>query len=381
MALRRTLFLVALFCAGCGGLRMERYLRQRPDDWPAFARTVNHMATAEQIVAPPLTLDWEGDVAAGVGNGSPVIVDSVVFVANLRGELHAFNAGTGKTVGWISLGDAIQGAPVIDGSVAFVALSDSKETVAAFDLFEGKPRWKKNYGDCEVSPLLYDQKLYFGTVAGAFFCIQRATGDQKWRFDLPSNAKLKGIRSSAAAESSMIVFGAEDGVVYALNAESGAVRWKLETGDPVTASPLIAGSAVIVGNRGGVVTAIDRASGKRLWRTNAGAPVFGHAVQADGMIVVGTIAGKAVGLRPLDGMRMWMTDLNGPVSAGGAVAGNVVYLGTLKKQLFAIRPSDGSVLWKTEVGGRIRTSPAIANGRLFIATDDRSVMAFREGNR
>jgi len=364
--------------AGCGGLRTNRALHERSGDWPTFARSVTRKAVGEQSLSPPLVVAWEYDVTAGVGNGSPVIVDSIVFVTTLRGDLYAIALGTGKLIGWVGFGESIQGSPVIDGNMAFVAMSNSKESLAAFDLFEGKPRWKKRFGDVEVSPLLYDQKLYIGNTSGAFYCVDRGNGEQKWKFELPSNTRLKGIRSSPAADSATVIFGADDGWVYALNTDSGALRWKFETGSPVTASPLIAEGTVYVGNRAGMIHAIDRSTGVLRWRSDAGAPVTANAVPTGNMIVLGTTAGTAMGLRMEDGKRTWVADLGGPVIAGGALAGDAMYIGTLKKQIFALRPADGFVLWKGDVEGRIRTSPAAATGRLFIATDERTVIAYKE---
>ena len=367
-----------LLIAGCGGLRMDRYLHPRSDDWPTFARTAGHAASASGTLSPPLTLAWSQDIAAGMGNGSPVVMDSIVFVGTLRGELCALSVSTGKQIGSISLGEAIQGSPVIDGSVAFVPVSNSQQSITAFDLFDGKPRWKKSYGDVEVTPCLFEKKLFFGNTAGTFFSIERATGDLRWKFELPDNRTFKGIRSSPAAEGGAIVFGADDGRVYALDAETGAQRWVFDTGGPVPASPLILSGRVFVGNRLGTFFALDLSSGRPAWKSPTGAPIYANGVPAGDIVIVGNLAGEAFGFRGSDGMRVWHTHLGGPINAGGAVAGGTVYIGTMKKQIFGLSTEDGAITWKAEAGGRIRTSPAAAFGRLFVATDEHDLLAFRE---
>ena len=367
-----------LLLAGCGGLRMERYLHSGSDDWPTFARTVTHTASASGALTPPLRLAWTQDIAAGMGNGSPVVVDSIVFVGTLRGELCALSVSTGKQSGSSSLGEAIQGSPVIDGGVAFVPLSNSVQSITAFDLFTGRPRWKKNYGDVEVTPCLFRQRIFFGNTAGTFFSIERATGDVRWKFELPDNTTYKGIRSSPAADSGTIVFGADDGRVYALDAESGARRWTFDTGGPVIASPLIVSGTVFVGNRLGTFFALDLSSGRPEWQSHTAAPIYANGVPAGDIVIVGNLAGEALGFRVSDGMRVWRTELEGPINAGGAVAGGTVYIGTMKKQIYGLDPGNGAITWKAETGGRIRTSPAAAFGRLFVATDEHDLLAFRE---
>jgi outer membrane protein assembly factor BamB len=375
----RLLSLAALLLiAGCGGLRMERYLHSRPDDWPTFARTAGHTASASGTLSPPLNLAWTQDIAAGMGNGSPVVVDSIVFVGNLRGELCALSVATGKQIGSMTLGEAIQGSPVIDGSVAFVPLSNSQQSITAIDLFQGKPLWKKSYGDVEVTPCIFNQKIFFGNTAGTFFSIERATGEVRWKFELPDNTTFKGIRSSPAADSGTIVFGADDGKVYAFEAETGARMWTFDTGAPVLASPLIASGTVFVGNRLGTFFALNLSSGRPAWQSRTGAPIYANGVPAGDIVIVGNLAGEAMGFRKSDGMLVWRTDLGGPITAGGAVAGSTVYIGTLKKQIYGLNPEDGAITWKAETGGRIRTSPAAAFGRLFVVTDEHDLLAFRE---
>jgi len=367
-----------LFASGCTGLRMERNLRPRPDDWPTFARTTGHTATSTGALSPPLARAWTEDIAAGTGNGSPVVVDSVVFVGTLRGDLYAFSAATGKQIGSAGLGDAIQGSPVIEGTVAYVATSNSKISMTAFDLFNGRALWKKSYGDVEVTPCLSRGRLFFGNTEGTFYCIEKATGDARWKFELPDNRTLKGIRSSPAADSATIVFGADDGTVYALDGETGKVSWTFATGAPVLASPLISSGRVFVGNRHGEFFALEISTGHPAWKSHTPAPIYANAVPAGHVIIVGDLLGGAFGFDRNDGTLLWYTDLEGPINSGGAVAGRTVYIGTMKKQVYGLDPENGEILWKAEAGGRIRTSPAAAFGRLFVTTDEHDLIAFRE---
>ncbi|MBM2840566.1 MAG: 3 protein [Bacteroidetes bacterium] len=371
-----TFILAAMFYA-CSGLRLPQPLSVDDSDWPMFGKYESRINATSEIITPPLTLSWDYDITGGIGNGSPLVIDSVLIVGNLRGELWAINAYTGKRIGWIDLGDAIQGTPVIDGSIAIISLSNSDLSLIAFDLEEGKPLWRKEYGDIEASPLLHNQKIYFGNTDGIFFCADKTTGEQLWKFELPGNEKHKGIRSSAASSNNTIVFGAEDGVVYALDAETGNLKWKHNTGATVVSSPCIADGNVHVGNLKGIVSAIDVQSGALQWRVDAGSSIYASASFADGKIVVGTTGGLMYGLDASTGREMWKSNLGGVVNSGAVVAGNTIYVGTLKKSLFGLNVTDGSIIFKQEVQGRIKTSPAVANGRLFVATDEKLVLAFK----
>jgi hypothetical protein len=53
-----------------------------------------------------------------------------------------------------------------------------------------------------------------------------------------------------------VLFGAEDGFFYALDAETGVVRWKIQLKGRIVTQPQIAGDAVYIGERHGAVYAI-----------------------------------------------------------------------------------------------------------------------------
>ena len=365
-----------IFC-GCSGLRLGEPLKKDPSNWTMFAKDGTRANFTQEAVTPPLILEWQYDISGGIGNGSPVIADSVLIVGNLRGELYGINAFTGRRLGWVDLGDAIQGAPLIDGNTAVVALSNTELSLVGFDLVEGKPRWRKDYGDIEASPLLHNEKIFIGNLEGAFFCLDRSTGDKIWKYELPDNARHYGIRSSAAGIDSLTTFGAEDGFLYGLQAESGKLLWRSNTGGSIAGSPCIADGSVYVGNFGGIVSAYDLHSGKRRWQFDAGTAIYASASFSEGKIFIGTTGGMMYALDARRGEPVWKTDLGGVINSGAVIAATTLYIGTLTKALFGLRTTDGAVVFKQDVPGRVKTSPAIAHGRLFLATDEKLILSYR----
>jgi outer membrane protein assembly factor BamB len=365
-----------LLTSSCAGLKLANPLRIDENDWPAFGKTQSRINATSEIVSPPLTLAWEHDITSGMGYGSPIIIDSVVIATNMRGELYAINANTGKRIGWVSVGDAIHGSPAIDGSVAYTATTNSRESLVAFDLVEGKVLWKKDYGDIEATPLLLDGKLFFGNTSGIFFCIDKINGEFDWRFRLPDNTKRKGIRSAATTSDSLVIFGAEDGTIYALDARYGTERWSYRTHAPIFASPAVKDGTVYFGNMEGNFFALNTKDGKPLWQFSTGASIFATASFAGSLVLIGTTGGMMYALRTNDGSMAWSNELNSVINSSAVVSGDFAYVGTLKKELFALRTHDGSVVWKQGLQGRIKTSPAVAYGKVFVATDDKTILAF-----
>ncbi|MBI5471491.1 MAG: PQQ-binding-like beta-propeller repeat protein [Ignavibacteriae bacterium] len=366
--------------SGCSGLKLPQVLRIDEDDWPAFGKNQERTnATSERLV-PPLSLAWECDISSGMGFGSPIVIDSTVIVTNMRGEMYGLNANTGKRYGWVNLGEAVHGSPVIDQNVAYVAVSNSRYSLVAYDLVEGAALWKQSYGDVEVTPTFSNNKLFFGNTSGIFFCVDRTTGLQEWRFRLPDNSKGKGIHSSAAASDSLIIFGADDGNIYALDTRYSTPRWTFTTGAPVFASPAISEGTVFCGNIDGVLFALDLMTGKEQWRFDAKTSIYATPSFSGGRLLIGTVGRTLYCLNKDRGTAIWSTDLNGVVNSSAAISGNIAYIGTLKKELLALKIDDGSMIWKQALRGRVKTTPAIAHGKLYVATDDRMILAFRESS-
>ncbi len=374
---RIAILTLTLAFSNCAGLKLAEPLKPKEGDWTTFGRTSSRIIATNEVVAPPLQLAWEHDITSVMGSGSPVVIDSTVFVANLRGELYGINARTGKRLGWVSVGEAIQGSPVIDGDVAYIAAANTKESLIAFDLLQGKVLWKQEFGDIEVTPLLYREKLYFGNTAGFFFCVDKLKGDMEWKFKLPENTKRKGIRSTATAHDSVVIFGSEDGSMYALNAVNGSERWSYNTGAPVFAAAAVNDGVVYCGNMDGNLFALSAANGTVVWKVNTGSSLYATPAFSGNTLLVGTTGGKLLGLKVTDGSKVWATDLNSVVNSSAVISGNVAYVGTLKKELVAIKIDDGTVVWRQTLKGRVKTSPAIAHGKVIIATDDKMILAFK----
>jgi outer membrane protein assembly factor BamB len=365
----------------CSHLKLDRPMSTGEGDWSTYGRNAARFNNSTENITPPLRLAWASDLTGGVGNGSPLLVDSMVIVGTLRGELYVFDSRNGKRLGWLAFGDAIQGSPVVRDEVVFLALSNSSESIVAYDMSRGRKLWSKSYGDIEVSPVLADNHLYFGNIQGEFFCIDADEGNEVWRFSVPANTKLKGIRSSAAVSGPVVVFGCDDGILYGLDAATGSEAWTYDTGHPIVASPCIMDGVAFVGNTQGSIIAIDVASGSSRWRSDLGSPIHAGVALSDQNILVATAAGRLMALDRSGGTTVWKTELGSVINASPVVAGSYAYVGTLRKILYGVNVASGEIVFQEPVEGRIKSAPAVGFGKLFVASDERWIFAFEEGRQ
>lgn len=364
--------------AGCGGPKVLRPLTPSQDDWPTLGRTAGRTAEAHSEILPPLVRLWTADLSAGTGPVSPLFVDSLVMLGTLRGELLLFDLLTGKKTGSISAGDAIIGSPAIEGNVLFIGASNTAESILAYDLVAGRSLWRKGPGDIEGGLLVLDGRVFAGTTAGSFVCLDSRTGDELWRFELPGNRTHKGIRSAASSDSIRVFVGADDGVLYALSADSGRTLWTYHTGAPVVGAPAVAAGTVYAGNLAGMVVALETAGGAPRWSRSIGTGVFAPPLVTGDLVIAGTSGGAVTALRTSDGTVAWETPAGAPVGGGFAASGGFLFGGTLGREVIALRRSTGAIVWRDTVGGRIRSAAAVSRGRLAVACDDRTVLMYGE---
>src|SRR5207253_9740220 len=88
------------------------------------------------------------------------------------------------------------------------------------------------------------------------------------------------------------------GNLIALDAESGAIRWKQETPKEwTTYRPLVTGSAVIVGSEEKNLCAFDQATGAARWCRPVGQIPRGLGLSGDGIVYVGSLSGVVQAFR------------------------------------------------------------------------------------
>src|SRR5690606_26758325 len=126
--------------------------------------------------------------------------------------------------------------------------------------------------------------MYTSGNLGRVYALNAATGQELWTFtpevDMQYNRYAccdQANRGIAVAQNSIFV-GALDGWLYALDRETGQVKWKTDTfpdrsrAYTITGAPEVAGDIVVIGNAGaeydarGYVTAFDIETGKEVWR-------------------------------------------------------------------------------------------------------------------
>jgi len=366
------LSIVLISLPGCGGsIRVERAIHRSGEDWLVFGRNGEHTNRSSTVLNPPLKLLWEYDASAGFGSGSPVVVDSIIYIGNLIGELHAVEIATGKRIGYVSVESAIVGAPAISDGSIIVASALGDETLVAFDLHYGNRLWKRNISGVETSPAIYRDKIFVATLDGVLYCLSKFSGNDIWKFETK-----KSIHSSPATDGNIVVFGCDNGVLYAVNVESGKQVWQFKTGASIFATPSISNGKVYCGSHDGFFYALNLSNGLLSWKYHAGAKVYATPSFSDSLVFFGSTNGFLYALNARTGALLWTFRAKSVINSSAVVSGDKIYVGSLDKNIYALNIRTGEMLWKYELDGRIKTSPVVWGQYLVVASEDKYLYAF-----
>lgn len=254
-------------------------------------------------------------------------------------------------------GARIVSSPVLLDGVIYFGSNDNNVYAVAAD--SGRQLWAHaTGGPVPASPAIASGFVYVGSYDGRFYALDAKTGATRWKFRTGGERRfeaknLHGMEprtqtiadaydlylSSPVVANGAVYFGSGDGNVYALDAATGAVRWKFATGDVVHASPAFADGVVYVGSWDSWFYAIDAATGKERWRFHGGEDALVH---------------NQVGFQ-----------------SSPAVVDGVVYTGCRDANLYALDAKTGAEKWKLYHNGSwVISSPAVADGKIYYATSD-----------
>ena len=109
------------------------------------------------------------------------------------------------------------------------------------------------------------------------------------------------------------------GTTYALDAETGKIRWHRRVGGTLPSSPAIDGPRLLVASQDGTVTALDRDSGELLWQVQTAGKVESSPVVVDGMAFFGSHDGRVFAVSSRSGRIRWAYQTGGRINASPSV--------------------------------------------------------------
>jgi WD40 repeat protein len=226
-----------------------------------------------------------------------------------------------------------------------LANSLQKSGVLALGLADGKPLWRQELGDNDLSAPIFVRtaghgRLFLGSANGNVYSIDAATGAVQWK-----KTELDAVRSPPAffisPSGPLLVTGSKYGTVRGLDATTGVERWNYKTGDRITGSPAIlterGGARAFVGSYDRFLYALNAADGSLIWRYAARGGLYSSPALVDS-------GGESMAL-----VLGWDNVLHAAALGSGAP----LFTAFTGRPLWNVAGMDDSN-WSSPVAGRIR---------------------------
>ena len=285
----------------------------------------------------------------GGAYGSPA-VGRYVYVSGIDGFLYAFDGSGGAgavQVAWrqpqFEAEDMppLVGSPALDEAGGIIAVGSEDGGLYAYNALTGENlHWSPFRTDGKVwsTPVLRNGVAYFGSQDGSVYAVSLETGALVWRFDTGA-----AVVATPLVHKNLLIVGSFDRQLYALGLNDGQPRWQVGAANWWWATPVSSGRAIYAASMDGNVYAVDD-NGVLLWTYDMGAPIVANPVLVERGLVVASREGRVVLLRasasaqeaPLEMASYSIRDGEikaplvkaGGVGLGGATEQEVVYVGT-----------------------------------------------------
>lgn len=248
---------------------------------------------------------------------------------------------------------------------------DPFETVLSVSTVSGlRPLWTVTTGDLSAAPAVVKGIVYVGSGDGNIYAVNAATGAIRWRTFLQGG----GTSSSPAVVNGVVYLGTgvDKGYFYALDAATGKIRWKFHPAAGVPSAPVVAKGKVYFATD--KVYALNASNGALVWTAITDSALSSSPAVANGKVYVGSQSGTTYALNAVTGSVVWTFANPGVfIFSSPTVANGKVYLGETDGNFYALEASSGHIAWVDLIapgGTEVLASPAVANGVVFIGTNN-----------
>ncbi len=259
-------------------------------------------------------------------------------------------------------------------------------------------QWSRSVGDGQgkewnqLELAAEGSMLYAADVNGLVMAMNRETGKVLWKqeLDLP-------VSGGVGAGYGLVLLGTLKGEVIALDSSSGEEKWRARVGGEVLSAPASNGNVVVVQTQDDRLIGLDAYDGRQLWRYDSTPAVLtlrgtGSPVVTNRLAVAGLSSGKVIAVDVERGIPVWEQRVAVPkgrselerivdIDGGLLLSGGTLYVVTYQGQLAALDLQSGRPLWQRQASSYVGVAAGFGNIYLSQASgsvegiDERSTSA------
>jgi outer membrane protein assembly factor BamB len=228
----------------------------------------------------------------------------------------------------------------------------------------------QTYSAMIASPVVWEGAVYVAFNGGMLYAFDAETGAVLWKHAGP-------VGSPAVGNGLVYAYNGQRAAAQAFNAHTGKLLWSRKINGNIggPAFPTVADGKVFIGNGNGPLYALNATTGALLWMfsSHEGLFYYGPAV-GNGVVYVcdeddAGEMGTCYALDEKNGSLLWdYAVYSGPITSSPALAQGLVFFEEQYQGIFALDASTGALVWHYHTQS-FRGSPAVANGVVYVGGD------------
>lgn len=306
---------------------------------------------------PQVRVKWslqeQGDIGSAVA-----VADGKVIYTNTNGDIKAVQLKSGKPVWTYTAKGKIYATPLVSGKYVIVPCTD--EQVYCLDLRTGKPVWSQATGKAIVaSAAAWKDLVIVAGSDGHCRAWETATGKPRWDFDSVRNF----VETRPLIYQDKVFFGSWGNQFYALDAATGKQLWNWSNGasnrmfSAAACWPVASAGTVYLVAPDRYMTALNATGGQPVWRYRDSASYVRESMglsEDSSRVYVKTMQGKVLALnaRAAERKLIWTS----PVEMGYEICPSpinehkgTVYVPGQSGVIYALSAQNGALQWRYKI--------------------------------
>lgn len=308
-----------------------------------------------------------------------------LYLGTANKMVYCLNTKDGKVNWEYEVDDWVRAKPIFVDEYLYVATFSGRMYALSDKLNSAKLIWQNKVSDHGFNANISGSKNGILGISQnlMLYSVSPKTGNLQWSHGLLegifidgnfySSEEIGGQQSSPVVVDGVLYIGGADGIMQAIDVETGKEKWRFETEGKIASSPTVAFGKVFFGKAyyaSGTYYALDMETGEPVWESKSYGNVWVNATFDDKNIYFGNMLGYFFAVNPEDGEMIWQynTALDTPsnlpenknrrghgfppgVHCNPVYKDGMVYTGSWAGYYFAFHANSGELKW------RVKTQP------------------------
>ena len=213
------------------------------------------------------------------------------------------------------------------------------------------------------SPAIYKDHIYIVSENGILKAIDMETGEEEWDLDLESPTN-----SSPIVHKNKLYIGCEDGL-KAVNINSHKVSWEYDC-DNVASTPFYYEDVIYFGSDNGHLYGLND-DGKVEFNKKLDGELKTSPIVVDDTIYIASTDAKIYSIGT-DKSKNWEFTAGDEILSSPGYVNETVIFGSSDGNVYCLNESDGDLVWKTDLNNKVISSPTIDEheNSVYIGSDE-----------